>query len=379
MTPQTHDVRQAQDGQFSAPKRNFTIKPLDFALPKALEATEPPEAHGKARDEVRLLVSFRSDNRVEHATFRDLPRYLNEGDVLVINTSGTMPAALNANRADGKALELHLSTHLPGDLWTVEARLPGETSEKGTKPFFDIVPGETLRLPGGASVTLHVPYRRDRTIPDPTPPRLWIATLALPVALSDYLAAYGFPIRYGYVPRPWPISYYQTVYATEIGSAEMPSSGRPFTPAILDALKARKVQIAPLILHTGVASLESHEPPYEEYYRVPLETAHAVNQARADGRRIVAVGTTVIRALETVVDAEGIVHPGEGLTDVVVTHESGMHVADALLTGFHEPKASHLAMLEALTGRRHLEIVYTEALAKGYLWHEFGDENLLMP
>ncbi|HLY29039.1 MAG TPA: S-adenosylmethionine:tRNA ribosyltransferase-isomerase, partial [Aggregatilineales bacterium] len=247
----------------------LNIKPLDFTLPKALEATEPPEARGKARDEIKLLVSFRSDNHVEHAAFRDLPRYLNAGDVLVINTSGTMPAALNVHRADGRLLELHLSTHLPGDLWTVEARLPGESAEKGTKPFFDSVQGETLALPGGGLATLHIPYRQDRTIPEPAPARLWIASLSLPLALPEYLAAYGFPIRYGYVKHSWPISYYQNVYATEVGSAEMPSSGRAFTPALLDALRARKVEIAPLILHCGVASLEDHEPPYEEYYRVP--------------------------------------------------------------------------------------------------------------
>jgi S-adenosylmethionine:tRNA ribosyltransferase-isomerase len=349
---------------------------LDFELPPALEAAEPPEARGLARDEVRLMVSYRADNRVEHAHFRDLGRFLRSGDVLVVNTSGTMNAALAAIRADGAALELHLSTHLPADLWVVELRLPGP---RGTQPFRTARAGEILALPAGASATLHVPYARDRAAAPDGPVRLWIATLRLPCPLDAYLAEHGFPIRYGYVREDWPISYYQSVYVTEVGSAEMPSAGRAFTPELITRLVAHGVQIAPLLLHTGVASLEDHEPPYEEFYRVPPETARLVNAARSEGRRIVAVGTTVIRALETVTDKDQITHPGEGWTGVVVTPERGIHAVSALLTGLHEPRASHLAMLEALVGREHLCIAYAEALHAGYLWHEFGDLHLLLP
>ncbi len=208
---------------------------------------------------------------------------------------------------------------------------------------------------------------------------MWIATLHLPEALPVYLRQHGFPIRYGYVRASWPISFYQTVYATEMGSAEMPSAGRAFTPDLLNRLAARGVQVVPLILHTGVASLEEHEPPYEEFYRVPLETARAVNAAHAADRRVVAVGTTVVRALETVTDAEGRTHPGEGWTRLVVTPEGGLRAVDALLTGLHEPRATHLAMLEALAGREHLHRTYAEALQQGYLWHEFGDLHLILP
>jgi S-adenosylmethionine:tRNA ribosyltransferase-isomerase len=169
------------------------------------------------------------------------------------------------------------------------------------------------------------------------------------------------------------------VYATELGSAEMPSAGRPFTPHLLALLRAQGVHIAPLILHTGVASLEDHEPPYEEYYRVPLATARVVNRAKAAGRRVVAVGTTAVRALETVADVTEGVHPGQGWTDLVITPQRGLRVIDALLTGLHEPHASHLAMLEALTGACHLNLVYAEAIEKGYLWHEFGDLHLILP
>jgi S-adenosylmethionine:tRNA ribosyltransferase-isomerase len=353
-----------------------SIGALDFDLPPELEAGEPPEARGLARDEVRLMVSYRAGDRIAHTRFRDLPDYLSAGDVVVINTSGTLSAALEARRADGTPLELHLSTHLPADLWIVELRQPGE---RGTRPFYQGIPGETLRLPGAAVATLHTPYAVDRAAPLAGPARLWIATLQLPTPLLVYLEAHGFPIRYSYVRRQWPIDYYQTVYATEPGSAEMPSAGRAFTPELLTRLVARGVLILPVLLHTGVASLEEHEPPYEEFYRVPLDTARVLNQARAAGRRIVAVGTTVVRALETVTDAQGNTHPGEGWTRLVITPERSIRSINALLTGLHEPRATHLAMLEALAGREHLEITYAAALRQGYLWHEFGDLHLILP
>jgi S-adenosylmethionine:tRNA ribosyltransferase-isomerase len=198
-------------------------------------------------------------------------------------------------------------------------------------------------------------------------------------ALDSYLDRYGFPIQYKYVRRSWPISYYQTVYANEMGSAEMPSAGRAFTPELITRLVARGIWIAPLLLHTGVASLEEHEPPYEEYYRVPEESVRLVNTAHHDGGRVVAVGTTSVRALETVSDIRGEVHAGEGWTDLVITPQRGLHVVDGLLTGFHEPQSTHLSMLAALAGFAHLRKAYTEALSQKYLWHEFGDLHLILP
>lgn len=355
---------------------------LDFHLPPELEAKEPPEVRGLARDEVRLMVSHYTNryvrgtyNQVEHTRFQALGDYLSEGDLLVINTSGTMNAALNAVRADGTKLELHLSTHLPADMWIVEVRVQ---KGKSTMPFMNMHAGETLRLPGGADVTLHAPYQRS----DGSTSRLWIATLRLPresAKLVAYLDQYGFPIRYSYVKEGWPNSYYQTVYVTEMGSAEMPSAGRAFTAALITQLVARGIHIAPLLLHTGVASLELHEPPYEEFYRVSSETARMVNAAHSAGKRVVAVGTTVVRALETVTDSNGVTHPGEGWTRLVITPERGMRAANAMLTGLHEPKATHLAMLEALASREHLTIAYREALRERYLWHEFGDLHLILP
>ena len=361
---------------------------LDFELPPELEAGEPPEARGLDRDEVRLMVSYRSDDRVVHSRFRDLPDFLEAGDVLVINTSGTMNAALPAQREDGTALELHLSTRLPAGLWIVEVRRPTDTA---TEPFRHATAGETLYLPDGARSTLHTPYP-PRAGSDGS--RLWISTLDLPDPIDEYLDRHGAPIRYGYVKESWPLDYYQTVYVTEVGSAEMPSAGRAFTPELITRLVARGIQIAPLVLHTGVASLEDHEPPYEEFYRVPPETASLVNSAHTSGRRVVAVGTTVVRALETVTDQDGTTHPGEGWTRLVVTPERGIRSVDAMLTGLHEPRSTHLAMLEALTtrkpsplasglaelrtGREHLKVAYAEALKGGYLWHEFGDLHLIL-
>jgi S-adenosylmethionine:tRNA ribosyltransferase-isomerase len=164
-----------------------------------------------------------------------------------------------------------------------------------------------------------------------------------------------------------------------MGSAEMPSAGRAFTGAMLADLQSGGVQIAALVLHTGVASLESHEPPYEEFYRVPEPTAQAVNAARSAGRRVIAVGTTVVRALESAADARGLVRAGSGWTDLMITPERGVRAVNALLTGMHEPRATHLAMLAAICGEQHLRVAYAEALRQRYLWHEFGDLHLILP
>src|SRR5262249_45715202 len=214
-----------------------------------------------------------------------------------------------------------------------------------------------------------------------------------PSPVEEYLERHGFPIRYGYVPRAWPGSMYQTVFATEPGSAEMPSAGRPFSGELVARLVSRGIQIAPLLLHTGVASQADHEPPYEEYYRVPRETAERVTGARQSGRRVIAVGTTVVRALETVTDESGLTVPGAGWTSLVVTPDRPLRSVTGLITGLHEPKATHLAMLERLVAdafdggsnthararaRRHLQRAYDEARRFGYLWHEFGDSHLII-
>ena len=366
--------------------------PLEFDLPPELEAHEPPEARGLTRDAVRLLVASRHDLRLVHARFRDLARFLEPGDLLVINNSGTLPAAVPARRADGTPLELHLSTPLPSgrgpvdlqrapgpdpQVWVVELRTP---SGADSLPFRAATPGETLALPEATAEILE-PYPPDCGPFDTRTQgsRLWTAALSLPSALGPYLERHGRPIRYGYVAQEWPASYYQTVFAMEAGSAEMPSAGRAFTPEMITELIARGIDVAPVTLHAGVASLEEHEPPSAEYYRVPEQTARRVAQARDAGGRIVAVGTTVVRALETVADDQGTVRPAEGWTRLVVAPDRGVRAVDGLLTGWHEPRASHLLLLEAVAGRALLEVSYRAALEQRYLWHEFGDLHLIIP
>jgi S-adenosylmethionine:tRNA ribosyltransferase-isomerase len=358
----------------------MTASPLsriEFSLPPELEASAPPEARGLRRDQVRLMVSNYSTDRVRHARFHDLPDYLSEGDVLVINTSRTRNSAVTAFRADGTALELHVSTHFDDELWTVEVRSVHENGK--TKHLEDAREGEILALPVMAKAILQRPYVSDCADDAKPSETLWLAKLIFPQPVDDYLARYGFPIRYNYVKERWPLSFYQTIYATESGSAEMPSAGRPFTSGLLKRLTAQGIRIAPLVLHTGISNLETHEPPYKEFYRVTPETARTVNEARTSGQRIIAVGTTAIRALETVTNADGQTHAGEGWTCLVVTAQRGLRAVNALLTGMHEPEASHLAILEALAGLSHLKIAYNEALHNGYLWHEFGDLHLIVP
>ncbi len=344
----------------------------DFELSPSLEATQPPEARGLRRDDVRLLVSDVERDSIDHARFRDLPRWLLPGDLLVVNTSGTLNAALAVTSAAGEAFELHLSTQLPGGLWTVEVRSPGPIA---SLQYRDARAGLTFRLPAGGRATLLAPYPFFGALHLPS--RLWITAIELPDPVPAYLDRYGFPIRYSYVEQPWPSDMYQTVFATEPGSAEMPSAGRPFTPELVTRLVSRGIEMAPLLLHTGVASLEDHEPPYEEFYSVPSETAARVNAARRAGRRVVAVGTTVVRALETVTDESG-THPGEGWTSLVITPECPLRSVDSLVTGLHEPHATHLAVLERFAPSSHLERAYAEAGRAGYLWHEFGDSHVIL-
>jgi S-adenosylmethionine:tRNA ribosyltransferase-isomerase len=274
-------------------------------------------------------------------------------------------------------LELHLSTHLDEELWTVEPR--SIYADGKSRHFEGARRGEELVLPGGGSVILREPYVSECDPAAGPSQTLWVAAVSVPFMVDEYLQRWGFPIRYNYVRDRWPADYYQTVYATETGSAEMPSAGRPFTAELLGRLTSRGIHVLPLILHTGVSNVETHEPPYKEFYRIPEETARGVSRAHNDGRRVVAVGTTVIRALESVADLHGNLHGGEGWTCLVVTPQRKMRAVTALLTGFHEPHATHLAMLEALAGITHIKSAYAEALSHGYLWHEFGDLHLIIP
>jgi S-adenosylmethionine:tRNA ribosyltransferase-isomerase len=340
---------------------------LAFELPPRLEAHEPPEERGLRRDGVRLMVATRHDGRIIHARFAELASFLSAGDLVVVNVSATLPAALPADRADGTRLDLHLSTPAPRSTdgnWVVEFRRDG-------LPFGQVRGDEQLSLPGGGRVQVLAPYAVGT--------RLWLARLDVPGTIESYLARHGRPIRYGYVEDAWPLPVYQNVYALEPGSAEMPSAGRPFTAELITKLVARGILVAPVTLHTGVSSPERHEPPYAERYRVPAETARLVNGVHGWGGRVVAVGTTVVRALETVAEPDGTVEEGEGWTNLVITPQRGLRAVDGLLSGWHEPAASHLELLRAAAGDELLARCYDEALGRGYLWHEFGDSHLVLP
>ena len=302
------------------------------------------------------------------ATFAQLHRFLDPGDVLVVNTSATVPAAVPTT--DGRLL--HVSGELPGGLWVVEVRRP---CGAGSRPYLEGGAGESVPLPDGATAHLLAPFPAEQR----GPARLWTTDLQLPAPLLSYLGRFGHPIRYGCGDEHWPLEAYQTVFSAEEGSAEMPSAARAFTPELVASLAGAGIVFAPITLHTGVSSPERGEPPYPERYRVPRTTAELVNSAGAYGHRVVAVGTTATRAIETVADERGVVHPGSGWTELVITPERGVWAVDGIITGWHEPEASHLQLLEGLAGRSMLDLTYRHALDAGYMWHEFGDLNLILP
>jgi S-adenosylmethionine:tRNA ribosyltransferase-isomerase len=351
-----------------------------FELPDSLVAAAPPEARGLARDSVRLMVA--GPGGIEHRVASALPAILRAGDVLVLNTSETLPAALRGVTGGGEPVEIHLSTvdrtgsyadALAGTRsgWVVEVRragpLGGEQSyQDRTGVLIRLAGGGTLRVDGSAPVA------------GSAHSRLWSARITTPAPLLPYLREHGEPIRYRYVSAPWPLSAYRNEYADTPGSVELPSAGRAITRRMLRRLRARGIQLGTLTLHCGVSSVESADPPYPEWFEVPPATADVVNEARWSGRRVIAVGTTVVRALESVAEPRGFVRPGSGWTDLVVAPARGVSTVDGLLTGWHEPQASHHAMLAAVASPELIHASYQAALSAGYLWHEFGDLHLLL-
>jgi len=337
----------------------------DFELPRALEASEPPEARDIPRDAVRMLVSRRATGEITHHPFTDLPSLLLPGDLVVVNTSATLPAAVRA----GPGLVMHFSTSLPDGSWLAELRA---VRGHATQPYPGGSPGQELPLPGGAVVTLA----------ERVTGRLWRVRLS--TAVVPYLLRHGSFIHYSYVASDWPAQAYQTVFGARPGSAEMPSASRPFTAEMIARLVVRGVTIAPVTLHTGVSSLEGDEEPYPEPYDIPPATARLVDVTRQAGGRVVAVGTTVVRALETAAAARergaGAPLPASaGWTHHVVTPQTPPRVVDALFTGLHEPRSTHLLMLNAFAGADLLRRCYAAAVRRSYLWHEFGDVHLLLP
>jgi S-adenosylmethionine:tRNA ribosyltransferase-isomerase len=341
-----------------------------FTLPPGSEATAPPERRGLARDGVTLLAA--RPGAVTSHGFRELPDLLAPGDVVVVNTSPTVPARLDAVRGDGTVTPVHVATTLDDGSWVVEVRRPDNTG-----PDLGVEPGSVLLLPGGVGLRLVEPF--------PVPgSRLWRAATDPATAAPAHLARYGTPIRYGYLARAVPLAALQNVYAApvgpgELGSAEMASAGRPFTDRVLVRLVARGIAVLPLVLHTGVSSPELHEPPAPERFAVPAATARIVTGARAAGGRVVAVGTTVTRALESATGEDGVTRPASGWTDLVLSADRPARVVGGLLTGLHAPEASHLQLLAAVAGVDLVDRAYRTAVAAHLLWHEFGDSMLFLP
>ncbi len=338
-------------------------------MPPELSATEPPEERGLERDGVRLLVA--EPGGLHHAHFRDLCRFLRPGDLVVVNTSATLAAAVEGTRRGDSAVVVHFSTPSDGQTWVVELR-----ASDGSGPILDGEVGESISLPGGVALTLLSP-RTDPRVPGGV--RLWQAKISTRSPVEEYLARHGRPITYGYSRGRWDLAAYQTVFAREAGSAEMPGAGRPFTNELVTELITKGVVLAPVLLHAGVSSLEAKELPAAERFRVPEQTAGLVNHTHRSGGRVIAVGTTVTRALETVARPDGSVTAGEGSTELVLGPNRPARAIDGIISGWHPPGASHLLLLEAVAGARLVRQAYASARAAGYLWHEFGDSSLLFP
>lgn len=341
-----------------------------FRAPRDATAPAPPEARGLERDGVRLLVA--RPEGVVHTEFRGLAEHLEAGDLLVVNTSATVAGQLDAVRVGAGPVVLHLATPLEDGSWVVEVR----TAPLAERAVLDAAPGDRFTA-GAVEVDLLEAYPRLGSSPTGVGNRLWRARVRGP--LTERVRSHGRPIAYGYLPRRYPLGAYQTVFGTRPGSAEMASAGRPFSPRVITDLVAGGVTIAPVTLHTGVSSQEAGEAPQAERFAVPETTARIVNAVRAGGGRVVAVGTTVTRALESAVAPDGRVVATAGWTERVVTPADPPRVVNGLVTGWHDPAASHLLLVEAVAGRELTQRAYDAAVADAYLWHEFGDSALLLP
>ncbi len=330
-------------------------------------APEPAEARGLARDEVRLLVA--TPDGLSHGRFRGIGDHLSPGDVLVVNTSATVPGEVDAVR-DGRPVVLHVAHHLDDGDRVVELRTPPAAA----RAILDADVGDRLRV-GDASLVLREPWPGGASSPTGEGNRLWRASVR--GDLDRQLAWNGRPIAYGYLDRRYPLADYQTVFGTRPGSAEMASAGRPFTHELVTRLVTAGVQLAPVTLHTGVSSQEAGEAPGPEWFEVPAPSARTINAARDHGGRVVAVGTTATRAVESAV-VDGRVEAASGWTSRVVTPAHPPRVVDGLVTGWHDPMASHLLLVEAVAGATLTQSAYDAAVAGGYLWHEFGDAALLL-
>ncbi|MYL32450.1 S-adenosylmethionine:tRNA ribosyltransferase-isomerase [Pontibacillus yanchengensis] len=333
-----------------------------FHIPEFLHAEVPPEHKGMSRDEVRLMVLQEDEDSAYHKRFEEIDQFLEDGDVIVLNNSRTIPPVLKG--CLGKQnVEIRLSRKISTNQW--EALLLGTFRQIN-------VP---IQFPEGLEATISGLGSE--------PPLVTLSFSKGGSSLLDYIYRYGEPVRYEYIHHPWPLETYQTVYGAIPGSVEMPSAGRAFTWDLLSKLKAKGVQTTYIQLHAGLSYYEQNRWPnpknHPEAFNVPEETARLITQAKQNSNRVIAVGTTVVRALESAVNEHGEVKAISGITRLYIDQNHRVITVDGLLTGFHEPEASHLHMLTAFLPEKKLMKAYGEALHKGYLWHEFGDMNLILP
>lgn len=344
-----------------------------FRSPDDHTAPEPPEFRGLRRDGVRLMVA--KPGEISHTRFAEIGDHLGAGDVLVVNTSATIAGQLDGTSAARGPLVVHLANRLADGTRVVELR----TAPNAANPILDACPGEIITLPEGGRLELLDAY----PVPDSSPTgqgnRLWRASIDIPSRLRDYLDAHGRPISYGYLRQTFPLSSYQTIFALHPGSAEMPSAGRPFSPDLVTRLVAKGVLFAPITLHTGVSSQDAGEAPQPEWFEVGATTARMINDARRAGGRVIAVGTTATRAIESAAHRDGTVRAARGWTDLVISTERPVRVVDGLITGWHNPEASHLLLVESVAESSLTQRAYDAAVSESYLWHEFGDSCLLLP
>ena len=346
---------------------------LDFSLPPNLSAKEPPEWRGsRRRDAVRLLVLNRRTGKVTHSRFERLCDFLVPGDLLVFNVSRTLPALLSGWReSDQLKVEVRLASHLSDNSWLALIR--------SALPENDVVWEERNSVIGfrfGLSARLESPYREI--------PGMWKVRFSTSGSeLIDLIYRLGEPVRYQYVSKPWGLSYYQTIYARDPGSAEMPSAGRAFTWKMFLQLRKMGIETANITLHTGLSSylddeLDRRHPTIAEEYSIGTQAASKIEAVSCAGGRVIAVGTTVVRALESAAQADGIVRAGHRYSGLMITPDYPLRVTDGILTGLHEPTASHLELLSAFISPVFLNEAYIGAVELQYLWHEFGDLNLII-
>jgi len=337
-------------------------------------ATTPPELRGIARDQVKLMVLDRVSGTTRHTQFFHLPDYLSPGDLVVVNRSAAIPGQLRA-KFHGTELLLHLATKLSNVEYIVERRTADGSPYPSSFRHSDLIeiwdPNFEKKI---TNIRVLCKFH-ERS-------RLWV--IDSPIDLFHIAKQIGSPIRYGYIVGNYDPTLYRTIFAHCEGSAEMPSASRPFTHDVVKRLVAKGVQIRSLILHTGVSSHEvktdlSDHPVLPEWYNIPENTSMAVKAAVAAGRRVIAVGTTVVRALESALDpATGFVQTGSRWTTHLVTPSTPPRVTSGLVTGMHDSMTSHLALLYAFVEPKLLHVAYREAVDNDYLWHEFGDVNLIL-